>query len=224
MRLSAFDTFVMFMSLKNHFNQEKYDYFKYRGKVKNLKIENFASHSDRFLFQRLSRQYSETEMVDFFVANFIKNKIWIRDFLEEEAKDEYLNYLRRKQSLSYIFTNELDDFFTQEPPEVAFKVGEGHRSLPPILNFIMCGAMSPETFVILDRFIGFSSVLDKKLADDYLWSKYRTLPQKFHPFLSYDKDKMKNILKEKINEYRLPSERHEASRAPQKESLAIQAS
>jgi len=221
MRLSAFDTYVMFMSLKNHFNQEKYDYFRYHGKVKNLKIENFASHSDRFLFQNLSRQYAATEMVDFFVANFIKGKTWIRDFLEEDAKDDYLAYLRRKQSLSYVFSNELDELFSHDPPERAFKVGQGHLHLPPILNFIMCGAMSPETFVILDRFIGFSSTLDKRLADDYLWSKYRMLPRKLHPFLSYDKDKMKNILKEKINEYRLPSERHEASRAPQEESLAL---
>jgi hypothetical protein len=223
MRLSAFDTYALYLALKQHFTQDSYDYFKYHGKTRANK-ESFLQRRDKYQFQKLSRMYSDEEMKEFLVSNLLKSKTWVGDFLEDDANDNYLDYLRRKQSLTYIFSNDLDDLFTQEPPEVAFKVGEGYRSLPPILNFIMCGAMSPETFVILDRFIGFSSVLDKQLADDYLWSKYRMLPQKLHPFLSYDKDKMKAILKEKINEHRLPSERHEASRAPQKESLAIQAS
>lgn len=220
MRLSAFDTYALYLALKQHFTQASYDYFKYHGKTRANK-ESFMQRKDKYQFQKLSRMYSDEEMRDFLVANFLKEKSWVGDFLEDDANDNYLSYLRRKQSLSYVFSNELDELFSHDPPDRAFKVGKGHLHLPPILNFIMCGAMSPETFVILDRFIGFSSVLDKKLADDYLWCKYRTLPQKFHPFLSYDKNKMKNILKEKINEYRLPSERHEASRTQKEESLAI---
>lgn len=220
MRLSAFDTYALYLALKQHFTQDSYDYFKYHGKTRANK-ESFMQRKDKYQFQKLSRMYSDEEMRDFLVANLMKEKTWVGDLLEEDANDNYLAYLRRKQSLSYVFSNELDELFSHDPPERAFKVGQGHLHLPPILNFIMCGAMSPETFVILDRFIGFSSTLDKRLADDYLWSKYRMLPRKLHPFLSYDKDKMKNILKEKINEYRLPSERHEASRAPQEESLAL---
>lgn len=220
MRLSAFDTYALYLALKQHFTQDSYDYFKYHGKTRANK-ESFMQRKDKYQFQKLSRMYSDEEMRDFLIANLMKEKTWVGDLLEEDANDNYLAYLRRKQSLSYVFSNELDELFSHDPPERAFKVGQGHLHLPPILNFIMCGAMSPETFVILDRFIGFSSTLDKRLADDYLWSKYRMLPRKLHPFLSYDKDKMKNILKEKINEYRLPSERHEASRAPQEESLAL---
>ena len=213
MRLSAFDTYALYLALKQHFTQDSYDYFKYHGKTRANK-ESFLQRKDRFQFQKLSRMYDGEQMRDFLVSNLVKDKgSWVGDLMNDDASDNYLTYLKRKQSLAYTFTNELDKFFGQEPPEVAFKVGEGYRSLPPILNFIMCGAMSPETFVILDRFIGFSSVLDKKLPDCFLWSKYRKLPQKFHPFLSYDKDKMKNILKEKINEYRLPSEGPEESRA-----------
>ena len=213
MRLSAFDTYALYLALKQHFTQDSYDYFKYHGKTRANK-ESFLQRKDRFQFQKLSRMYDGEQMRDFLVSNLVKDKgSWVGDLMNDDASDNYLTYLKRKQSLAYTFTNELDKFFGQEPPEVAFKVGEGYRSLPPILNFIMCGAMSPETFVILDRFIGFSSVLDKKLPDCFLWSKYRKLPQKFHPFLSYDKDKMKNILKDKINEYRLPSEGPEESRA-----------
>lgn len=220
MRLSAYDTYALYLALKKHFKEDSYDFFKYNGKITTSK-EAFIQRRDKYQFQRLSRMYSDEEMKDFLIANLLKDKTWVGDYLEDEANDTYLAYLRRKQSLAYTFTNEVDDFFSHDPPDRAFKVGEGYLRLPPILNFIMCGAMSPETFVILDRFIGFSSVLDKKLADDFLWSKYRKLPQKLHPFLSYDSDKIKNILKEKINEYRLPSERYEASRTSQTQGATI---
>ena len=220
MRLSAFDTYVLFLSLKNHFTQEKYDYFKYNGKIKNVSKENFLMNKDRFLYQRICREYDDKSILDFFVANFIKGKVWIRDFLEEEARDDYMAYLKRKQSLTYTFTNDLDRFFSNHSPDTAFRIKGG---VPPILNAVMCGTVSPETFSIMNRFLQLSAIYDEKLDGDFLWTKYRLLAHKVHPFLEYDKDKMKTILKEKINEYRLPSERYEKSRAPQEKGDAIQA-
>ena len=208
MRLSAFDAYVLFLSLKNHFTQEKYDYFKYKGKIKNVSRESFASSKDRFLYQRICREYDEKAILDFFVANFVKGKVWIRDFLEEEAQDDYMGYLKRKQSLTYTFSEDLDKLFSNYSPEVAFRVKGG---MPPILNSVMCGIVSPETFALLDNFLQLSKVYDEKLQGDFIWSKYRLLASKFHPFLVYDRDKMKSILKEKIDDYRLSSERQETS-------------
>ena len=207
MRLSAFDTYALFLALKQHFTQVNYDYFKYHGKTRANK-ESFIQRKDRFYYQKLSRKYDSEQMVDFLVSNLLKELTWVGNLLDDEAHDNYLAYLKRKQSLTYTFADDLDRFFSKEPPELAFKVGSG---LPPILNTIMCGTMSPETFVILDRFIGFSESLNKTLDDDYLWSKYKALPRKFHPFLSYDKDKMKSILKEKIHEYGLSNKEQKAS-------------
>ncbi len=197
MRLTALETYQLFASLKLHFNSDSYSYFKYQGKTRANK-ESFIQRKDRFYYQKLSRKYDSEQMVDFLVSNLLKELTWVGNLLDDEAHDNYLAYLKRKQSLTYTFADDLDRFFSKEPPELAFKVGSG---LPPILNTIMCGTMSPETFVILDRFIGFSESLNKTLDDDYLWSKYKALPRKFHPFLSYDKDKMKSILKEKLQEY-----------------------
>lgn len=215
MRLTAFDAYVLFLSLKNHFTQEKYDYFKYKGKIKNVSRESFANSKDRFLYQRICREYDDKSIQDFFVANFVKGKVWIRDFLEEEAYDDYLGHLKRKQSLTYTFTNDLDKLFSNNPPETAFRVKGG---MPPILNSVMCGSISPETFAILDNFLQLSKVYDEKMQGDFIWSKYRLLATKFHPFLEYDKDKMKSILKEKIDDYRLSSERQEASHSEKRET------
>lgn len=206
MRLTAFETYALLMALKQHFTQANYDYFKYHGKTRANK-ESFIQRKDRFYYQKLSRKYDSEQMVDFLVANLLKELTWVGNLLDDEAHDNYMAYLKRKQALAYTFADDLDNFFSNAPPELAFKVGSG---LPPILNTIMCGTMSPETFVILDRFIGFSESLNKTLEDDYLWSKYKALPRKLHPFLSYDKDKMKSILKEKIHEYGLSNKEQKA--------------
>lgn len=206
MRLTAFETYTLLMALKQHFTQANYDYFKYNGKTRANK-ESFIQRKDRFYYQKLSRKYDSEQMVDFLVANLLKGLTWVGNLLDDEAHENYMAYLKRKQALAYTFANELDNFFSVQPPELAFKSSSG---LPPILNTIMCGTMSPETFVILDRFIGFSESLNKTLEDDYLWSKYKALPRKLHPFLSYDKDKMRSILKEKIHEYGLSNKEQKA--------------
>ena len=221
MRLSAFDTYSLYLAIKQHFTQDSYDYFKYHGKVRASK-ESFLQRRDRYQFQKLSRQYDSEQMLDFLVANAVEGITWAGTLLDDEANDNYMAYIKRKQSINYTFTNELDALFSYDDLDKLFKVGQGHRYLPPILNARMCNLISAETFVILDKFIDFSSSIDHDLKDNsFLWDKYNKPAQKLHSFLSYDRNKMKSILKEKINEYRLPSERHEASRAPQEESIAI---
>lgn len=221
MKLSPFETFYLFQGLKLHFTSPSYCFFKYNGKTR-ASSDSFEQRKDRFQFQKLSKKlHNAEEMRDFLVANFLRGKTWIGDFLDDESNDAYLDYLRRKQSLTYVFTNDLDKFFSDNSPNTAFKIIGENDHLPPILNSVMCGSMSPETYVILDRFIGFSSVFDAKLSDDYLWSKYRMLTRKFHPFLSYDKSKMSTILKEKIHGYGLSEERCEKGRTTQTQSSEI---
>jgi hypothetical protein len=200
LRLTAFDTYALFLALKQHFTQDSYDFFKYHGKTRANK-ESFIQRKDRFQFQKLSRKYDANEMQDFLVANLLKGKSWVGEFLDDEAHDHYMAYLKRKQSLAYTFTNELDNFFSKEPPEQAFRIGEAWRSIPPILNYRMCGDLSVESYIILDDFLGFAKVLDRKMSEDYLWHNYNKPAQKFRPFLKYDREKMKVILKEKMHEY-----------------------
>lgn len=221
MRLTSFDTYTLYLAIKQHFTQDSYDYFKYHGKVKANK-ESFLNRRDKYQFQKLCRKYTSDEMMYFLVANAVKGITWPGALLDDESHDNYMAYLKRNQALSYTFSNELDALFAHDRIDRIFKVGDGHRYLPPILNARMCDLISAETFIILDKFIGFSSVIDNDLkGNSFLWDRYNKPAQKLHPFLNYDKTKMKAILKEKINEHRLPSERHETSRAPQEESCTI---
>ena len=55
--------------------------------------------------------------------------------------------------------------------------------------------------VILNDYIGFFPKFNKYLGEnDPIWSKIELKLTKYKPFLRYDKNKYKLILKEKINE------------------------
>lgn len=198
MRLSAFETYQMYNALKLHFTKDNYSYFKYNGKS-SASPDSFMARRDRFQFQKLSRRVDANQMKDFIVANLLAGKSWVGDFLEDDAHDIFLAYAKRKQSFSYVFADELDKLFREYSPDVAFKVKNGQ--MPPVLNCLMNSTISPETFAILNHFIGFSKVFDEKLDDDYIWTKYRNSIMKLYPFLEYDKKKALQILKEKIQEY-----------------------
>ena len=86
MRLSAYETYCLYLAIKSHFTTQSYDYHKYQGKVKASK-ESFDIRKDRFLFQKLSRKYSNDQMNDFLISNCIKGKKWVGEFLDDDAEN-----------------------------------------------------------------------------------------------------------------------------------------
>jgi len=186
----------MFFALRNHFTKESYDYFLYNGKVSASK-DSFLNHRDKFKYQRLSRLVSESEMKDFLVANILAGKKWVGEFLDDNAEDIYRQYLKRNQSLTYMFSNELDKLFDKvDDVNDLFRVKD--NEYPVILNAYLGNEVSIETMVILNRFIGFFDKFDEKLKDDYIWEKNRLLLRKYEPFVHFDKEKIKSVLKQKV--------------------------
>ena len=68
--MMAADAYRCYLSLKNHFTKDKYDYHKYRGKVRATNAA-FYKRKDRFWFEKFARQKNDKEVVDFFVSNFV---------------------------------------------------------------------------------------------------------------------------------------------------------
>ena len=56
--------------MKSHFIREKYDYSRYGNKLSKLTVQGFYKRRDRMFFERMSRQYNDQEIQDFFIANF----------------------------------------------------------------------------------------------------------------------------------------------------------
>ena len=70
--MTGYETYILFNALKLHFTTEKFDFFKYNGKVKTT-IEQFENRKDKYHFYKLSRKHEKRDdMLQYIVYNFIE--------------------------------------------------------------------------------------------------------------------------------------------------------
>jgi hypothetical protein len=196
--MSPFETYQKYLSLKNHFTNKKYDYFKYRGKAR-ATVTSFNARKDKYFFEKLSRQKRDEEIVDFFVSNFLAadnpSNVWIGE-ITRNGEDNYREWMRRRQSLSYLFTQESEGIFSEFKLDEIFKCDKGH---PILLRKFMGGYISLETMVIYEKIFQYSKKWSKKLLDP-AWETVSSKIQKYEPFLNIDIFQYKKLLRDIINE------------------------
>ena len=189
-----FYAYKCYLSLKNHFTKDSYDYFKYCGKSR-ATVQSFYKRKDRMWFEKISRQKSDKEVVDFFVSNFVScpdpETLWIGEMIRE-GEDRYKNWQKRVQSLSYVFKEESENLFDNQKVDIVFDCAKGH---PIILKKFLSGNISLETLVIYDKIFLFGNDFDKKLKDP-VWETVSKRIKKYSPFLHIDVFRYRKILKQ----------------------------
>ena len=65
--MMPFDAYRCYLSLKNHFTKDHYDYLKYRGKTR-ATVQAFYKRKDRFWFEKFARQKNDKEVEEFCVS------------------------------------------------------------------------------------------------------------------------------------------------------------
>ena len=196
-KVKPFDCYKSYLGLKNHFTKEKYDYHRYGGKSR-ASLESFYKRKDRYFFEKLSRQKDDSEVIEFFVSNFVTcddpQSLWIGEIVRN-GEQNYTEWKRRLQSLTYTFKSEIENVFTNRDFDDMFKI-EGKRH-PPIVKEHLAKTLSLETMVILDKIIGFKKDFDSVL-DDPVWKFLSMRIDKYNSFIHIDVFKFKSILKEVI--------------------------
>ena len=194
--MMPFDAYRCYLSLKNHFTKDHYDYIKYRGKTIATK-QAFYKRKDRFWFEKFARQKSDKEVEEFFVSNFIYSTdpgtMWIGEMMKE-GEGRYTDWKKKVQSLSYIFREEVESLFDDKEVDEIFDCSKGH---PPILKKYLGGDITLETMVICDIIFGYAKNFDKKLKDP-VWETVSRKIRKYSPFLNIDVFRYKKILKEVV--------------------------
>ena len=196
MKLDPLNCYKTYLAIKNHFTNKTYNYFTYNGKVR-ANIQSFYKRKDRFYFEKMSRQKSDEEIVNFFVSNFAScedpQSLWIGEIIKD-GEVNYKNWMRKTQSLSYIFKDEVSIFNSKNFDEM-FKI-EGNRH-PKILKEYLQKKISLESMIILNNIIEYKKQFDKKLQDP-VWEFVSMRIEKYTPFLHIDENKFKLILKESV--------------------------
>ena len=196
-KVTPFDTYKSYLGLKNHFTKEKYDYHRYGGKSR-ASLESFYKRKDRFFFEKLSRQKDDSEVIEFFVSNFVScddpQSLWIGEIVRN-GEQNYTDWKKRLQSLSYTFKSEVENVFSGKNFDDMFKI-EGTRH-PQLIKEHLGKNLSLESLVILNKILGFKKQFDSKL-DDPVWKFLSMRIDKYDSFIHIDVFKFRSILKEVI--------------------------
>ena len=144
--MMPFDAYRCYLSLKNHFTKDHYDYHRYGGKTRATK-ETFYKRKDRFWFEKFARQKNDKEVEDFFVSNFVScsdpESMWIGEMIKD-GEGRYTDWKKKVESLSYVFKEESESLFRDNKVDEVFDCSEGH---PIVLRKFLGGNISLETLV-----------------------------------------------------------------------------
>ena len=178
--MNGFEAYKMYQAIRLHFTTDSFDYFLYNGKSK-VSEESFQIRKDKYLFHKIARMHSDTEMQYFFAVNFMKSsgKVWVSGFLKENAARNYKEWLDWQKNRIDNFTKDLEKL-SSIGMENLLPVRNGQ--FPELLNLVMQNEIAYDSLVILDDLIGLVDKWDSKIEDDFIWKNFYKKFIKYKPF------------------------------------------
>jgi hypothetical protein len=177
--------------MKKHFTDAKYDYHKYNGKIR-ASFDKFRTRNDAYFFAKLADRDNPEKLM---LANMIvKPNAWIREILEQQGEERYIEWQRKMDSLSRVFKqdlNQLDDNF-----QANFTAVNGQH--PLIITLYLQQKIQLETLVILATISNIFPYWDKEIVDKIVAGDIIKTIRKYKPFLEIDEKKFKNIVRERF--------------------------
>lgn len=185
--MTSFECYQEYLALKNHFTKMNYDYFKYQGKIR-TNPTSFNKRPDKIFFDKLSKN---DNVHDFLLANFIKNdRIWIRDLAyDEEPQKIYKEWLKRQQSLSYTFQNDLNKLNKPLKNNLISNSNEH----PILLKLFLGDQICLETLCIILKFTDYYDKWNSIMEYDIMWDSLKLKVLKYTPFIKYERSKFIDI-------------------------------
>ena len=192
--MDEFSVYKMYIALKLHFTTDNYDITKRNGKVRASR-NAFSKRKDLFSIRKLAKSYSDEEVANFLISNFVSGNRWGGMF-DADAGKTYLEWKGKMESLSYNFTNELDNLVAELESQkmtlvYSFQITKAQH--PYILKAYLRSTISLETLTIIERVMPFVESFDSKLSADLVWPDVSRLIKKYKPFLKIDKEKYNGI-------------------------------
>jgi hypothetical protein len=195
----GFDVYKTYLAVKLHFTTDTYDYYKYGGKV-NTKLDTFTKRKDRYFFHKLSTRYAEDNILDFFVSNFLSDsKGWIGNLLQNDGKDVYLDFKKRKEAFAYHFKQDCGNIASDfSRRSILFDDGfiptSGQH--PRVLRLLIQRKISYQTTIVLNHFLNFTKNWDKEITEKVVWPEISLKVTRVKPFITFNATECKLIMKE----------------------------
>ena len=191
--MTDYEAYTNYLALKLHFSGD-YDFFKYNGKV-SASFNSFKKRKDKYQFLKLSKKLSDEQIIDYYVANLIRDKQWIGEFNQKN----WLEHKRILQSLEYTFENDFEKLLTNiEEFDIIFNCDEGKH--PKLLKSFLGKKINLETMVILNKLLDFVEIFDNQIVETYIWPVVSQRIIKYSPFVNVNKKIFRKLAVKKIQE------------------------
>lgn len=197
--MDEFSVYKMYLALKLHFTTDAYDVIAQKGKVRASR-QAFAKRKDLYSIKKVSKTYTDEEVANFLIANFTSGDRW-GGLFDAEASERYKEWKKRKESLTYTFTQDLDNLINEMEidgvPECnLFAITKSQH--PYIIKSFLRKTITVETLVIIEKLQPFVEQFDNDLANDVLWPDISRLIKKYKPFLKFDREKYDAIFRRRF--------------------------
>ena len=190
--MEPIDVYLMYCAMKAHFSKNDYDFFTYKGKSR-VPRNSFYKRKDRGFFVKLSRKYSEEDLKNYLVANFIIDR---RGYIANFSNENYELWKEKRNNFYNMFTDEIRPLVKNFNPLFEVKNSEH----PILLKEYLGKRVSLETLIILDDLVNFSKTWDNRMAEDYIWFDLKKLMNNYKRFLTIDKKQYRIQLLKLIEE------------------------
>lgn len=185
--MEPFEVYKLYLALRLHFTQKKYDITKTRGAVR-ASEKSFLKRKDLFAMRKLARDYKRKEVIDLLVANFVSGDKWGGVF-DSSAKETYEEWKARKVKRDYTFEQDVEKIKLEMEKEGIADPFKGEGGYHPLVYRLYFGHLiTIESLVVLDKLFDYA-ILD---TDDIFLQDINLLIKKYRPFVRIT-DKMRFI-------------------------------
>lgn len=186
--MTPYMAYNVYMHIKRHFISDSYDVRKYN--LKEMGRDSFEKNRNRMKLTQLSKKYTDRQMLEFFIANFVSGDKY-GGMYSANAHEVLLDWQKRIQGLTYHYTQDilhLEEMGVANVTELWS--GDSH---PLIAKEYLGKRISLETIVILDKLYTYRPVVDERLKDDFIWKPISRLMHKYEPFLTFKKEDLQQV-------------------------------
>lgn len=182
--MDGFRAFKYYTALKLHFTSPKFNVFVNRGHVKGS-YQKFLLRNDFSLFERLAKQYPvDKDYIQYIASNFMYGNPNVI-YQSEEGVANYKEFIRRRQSMTRVFTDDLDTI-VQSGAQYTL----GGSKIPDVLQLYLSNRITIETMVILEQLDGILGKLRENSQISLLLDQDLLRIEKSQGFVKYDSYKI----------------------------------
>ena len=184
--MDGFAAFKYYVALKLHFSNPKFNVFANKARLKGTR-DTYGNRPDVKLFEKLARQFDDRQYIQYIASNLMYGNT-DPIYNHAEAMDNYKEFLKRKQSITRVFANDLDTILNS-----GAKYNFSGLIIPDVIQLLLAGKITLETVVILDSLDDLVTKVRQNNQIVLLLGDELIKIEKAHGFVKFNMDKVKNL-------------------------------